>query len=120
MLSLSFSIYADEPEKTSPITNKEITRNVSRLDIEGKSYENVTIQMCGIQGDVLSWPKVKVKVKNSKGKKVWSKTFKNAYIYVFSDGQLQIGLKNFNQMMIFKLKDSNEWIGIVNEKEGIY
>ena len=45
MLTISIVGFAQssEPEKAKPLTDTEIVRKVSNLDIEGKHYENVTV-----------------------------------------------------------------------------
>ena len=64
--------------------------------------------------------KVKVTVTDSSGKKIWNKTFKNSFLYVFSSGQIQVGKPNFDQIVIYKSLASGNWIGQVREKEGIF
>ena len=124
MLTISIVGFAQssEPEKAKPLTDTEIVRKVSNLDIEGKHYENVTVTIKSNKSDYF-WTdkyKVKVTVNNAFGNKVWNKTFKNAYLYIFSNGQIQIGKPNFSQMIISKSDSSEDWRGIVREKEGIY
>lgn len=122
MLSFGISLYAQKPEKAKPLTDTEVVRKVSFLDIEGKNYEDVVVTMKSTTPDYLLTDKykVKVKVEDSTGKKVWSKTFKNAFLYVFSNGQVQIGKPNFDQMVISKSSYTGNWIGTVREKEGVY
>lgn len=112
---------SNEPETAKPITDTEIVRKCVILDVEGKYYENVTVTIKSNQPDYIFTDKYKVKVtvKDASGAKVWKKTFKNAFLYVFSSGQIQIGKNNFDQMVISK-SSSGDWIGIVREKEGIY
>ena len=64
--------------------------------------------------------RVKVTIRNKDGKKVWKKTFYNAYMYVFSNGQVQIGKPNFDQMVIFKSMFGNSYNGVIREYEGVY
>ncbi|MCM1219956.1 MAG: hypothetical protein NC548_36250 [Lachnospiraceae bacterium] len=64
--------------------------------------------------------KVKVQVVDKNGKSVYKKTFKNVFLYVFSTGQIQVGKKNFDQIVVSKSKTIDENIGIIREKEGIY
>lgn len=43
---------------------------------------------------------------------------KNAYLYVFSDGQIQIGRPKFSQLVIYSGKRANKYEkGIIREKE---
>lgn len=122
ILSFDVSLYAQDSEKVKPLTDTEVVRRVSLLDIEGKNYEDVVVTMKSTTPDyfITDKYKVKVKVEDSTGKKVWSKTFKNAFLYVFSNGQVQIGKPNFDQIVISKSSYTGNWIGTVREKEGVY
>jgi len=54
------------------------------------------------------------------GFEVYKKTLKNVFLYVFSNGQIQVGKKNFDQIVVSKSKSTDENIGIIREKEGVY
>lgn len=124
MLTINIVGFAqnNEPETAKPMTDTEIVRKCAFLDVEGTYYEDVTVTIKSNQPDFYFTDKYKVKVtvKDASGTKVWNKTFKNAFLYVFSSGQIQIGKKNFDQMVISKSSTSGDWIGIVREKEGVY
>ena len=124
MLVTSIAGFAQsgESEKAKPMTGAEIVRKCSTFDIEGHVYEDVVIKIKSNDPDMLFTYKSKVKVSatNTSGISVWSKTFKNAYLYVYSTGQIQVGRPNFNQLVIQKSHFSETWIGMVREKEGIY
>lgn len=124
MLTINIVSFAQnsEPEKAKPITDAEIVRKCIILDVEGKLYENVTVTIKSNQPDFIFTDKYKVKVTvtDASGSKVWNKTFKNAFLYVFSSGQIQVGKQNFHQMIISRADSSSEWIGMVREKEGVY
>ncbi len=129
IFTLSFDSFAfaqsvkDEPEKASPMQNAELIRKVLSLDIEGKLYTNVVVAIKSISPDHFFSEKyrVKVKVMDSDGKTVWNKTMKNVYLYVFSDGQVQVGKPNFNKLVIYSDKRDNKYEkGIIREKEGVY
>ena len=113
---------SDEFKNVMPLTDTEIVRKVTILDIEGQNYENVTVTMKSNQPDFVFTDKFKVKVTvtDTSGAKVWNKTFKNSFLYVFSNGLIKIGKPNFSQMIICKLSDDGEWVGQVREKEGLY
>lgn len=117
-----FSIYAvysqDSEEKSKPLTDKEIVRKVSALDIEGRIYEDVVVIMKSVSPDYFFTGRYRVKVKviDSNSKIVWKKTLKNSYLYVFSDGQVQVGKPKFHQLIIY----SGSWKGIIREFEGIF
>lgn len=124
MLTISTVGFAQNSEKetTKPIIDTEIVRKVTVLDIEGKCYENVIVTFKSNKPDFV-WTdkyKVKVTVTDSSGKKLWNKTFKNSFLYVFSSGQIQVGKPNFDQIVICKSSASGNWIGQVREKEGIF
>lgn len=123
MLFTSYSTFAQsDPEKSMPLTDMEIARKIAFLDIEGKYYEDVTMSFKSITPDYFISDKYKVKVKviDKNGKSIYKKTFKNVFLYVFSNGQIQVGKKNFNQIVVSKSKTTNENIGIIREKEGVY
>lgn len=113
---------SNDSEKIKPLLDTEIVRKCAILDIEGKYYENVTVTIKSNKPDYV-WIdkyKVKVTVTDASGNKVWKKTFNNSFLYVFSDGQIQIGKKNFYQMVILRSSSSGNWKGVVREKEGVY
>lgn len=122
LISCSANIIAQEPEKARPLTDTEVVRRVSLLELEGKYYYDVVMEFKSTTPDyfITDKYKVKVTVKDSDGKKVWKKTLKNVFLYVFSDGQLQVGKSNFNQIVVQKSKDTGNFIGMVRIKEGIY
>ena len=113
---------SNEPEKAKPMTDTEIVRKCAIFDVEGKYYEDVIVTIKSNEPDYVFTDKYKVKVSvtDASGNKIWNKTFKNAFLCVFSDGQIQIGKQNFNKMIISKSSISGDWIGIVREKEGVY
>ena len=126
-LSFGWFVFAqnnnDETEKASPMQNAELIRKVWFLDIEGEMYTDVVVSVKSISPDSFFSDKyrVKVKVTDSNGKTVWNKTMKNAYLYVFSDGQIQIGRPKFSQLVIYSGKRANKYEkGIIREKEGVY
>lgn len=121
MLFTSSLVFAQsEPETAKPLTDIEVVRKVAFLDIEGKYYENVTMTFKSISPDYFNIYKVRVKVVDENGKTVFKKTFKNVFLYVFSNGQIQVGKKNFVQIVVSKSELTDENMGIIREKEGIY
>lgn len=113
---------SNDSEKIKPLLDTEIVRKCAILDIEGKYYENVTVTIKSNLPDYV-WIdkyKVKVTVTDASGNKVWKKTLNNSCLYVFSDGQIQIGKKNFYKMVILRSSSSGNWEGVVREKEGVY
>ena len=122
MLSVVLSIFAQEPETAKPLTDTEVVRKVALMDIEGQLYDNVVVTMKSTSPDYFITDKYKVKVTitDANGKKVWKKTFKNVFLYVFSDGQVQVGKRNFDQIVIKKSSLTGDFVGMIREKEGIY
>ncbi|EHH01688.1 hypothetical protein HMPREF9441_00505 [Paraprevotella clara YIT 11840] len=121
-LTATFAFAQNEPETTKPLTDMEVIRKVAVLDIEGKMYENVTISFKSITPDYFITDKyrVKVKVVDRDGKSIYKKTLKNAFLYVFSNGQIQVGKPNFNQILVTKTELTDDNIGVIREKEGVY
>lgn len=127
IFTLSFDSFAfaqsvkDEPEKASPMQNAELIRKVWFLDIEGKLYTDVVVVIKSVNSFYSEYNRVKVKVIDSDGKTVWNKTLKNVYLYVFSNGQIQVGKPNFDKLVIYSDKRDNKYEkGIIREKEGVY
>lgn len=124
MLTINIVSFAQnsEPEKAKPMTDTEIVRKCAILDVEGKYYDNVTVTIKSNQPDFSFTDKYKVKVTvtDTSGSKVWNKTFKNAFLYVFPNGQIQVGKPNFDKLVITKSSPTGDWIGVVREKEGVY
>ncbi len=121
-LTSTFAFAQSEPETTKPLTDIEIIRKVSILDIEGEIYTNVTISFKSTTPDyfITDLYKVKVKVVDENGKSIYKKTLKSAFLYVFSNGQIQVGQPNFNQILITKSEWTDKNIGVIREKEGVY
>jgi hypothetical protein len=121
LLIFNFTSSLFSQETAKPMTDTEIMRNVSRMDIEGKEYENIKVTLKSISPDyfISDIYKVKVTIVDMEGKEIWKKTLKNVYLYVFSDGQIQVGKPNFNKIFIQK-NDTGSFNGKVREKEGVY
>ena len=122
MLSLSFTGFAQEPESARPLTDTELVRKVAVMDIEGELFDNVVVTLKSTSPDYIITDKYKVKVTivDANGKKIWKKTLKNVFLYVFSNGQVQVGKRNFDQILIQKSSSTGNFIGIIREKEGIF
>lgn len=118
ILLISFKAFSQETAK--PLMNTEITRHVSIMDIEGKEYKNVKVTLKSTSPDYIisDYYKVKVAIENSEGQRIWKKTLKNVYLYVFSNGQIQVGQQNFYKILIENI--SGSFYGMIRENEGIY
>lgn len=121
LLFFNFTFFLFAQETTKPINDVEIERNVSIIDIEGKKYENVKINLKSMSPDyfISDIYRVKVNITDAEGKTIWKKTLKNVYLYVFSSGQVQVGKPNFDMIVIYK-NDTGIYTGKIREKEGIY
>ncbi len=122
MLSLAVCGFAQEPESARPLTDTEVVRRVAIMDIEGEMFEDVIVTMKSTSPDYFITDKYKVKVTitDSNGKKIWKRTLKNVFLYVFSNGQVQVGKRNFDQILIQKSSITGDFLGRIREKEGIY
>ena len=122
MFVASLSMVAQEPESARPLTDTEVVRRVALLDLEGKYFYDVVMTFKSTTPDYLITDKYKVKVTvtDSAGKKVWKKTIKNVFLYVFSSGQIQVGKQNFDVIVVQKDKETGYFFGIVREKEGVF
>ena len=119
IFNMSFFVFAQETAK--PMSDAEIERTLSMIDIEGKQYDNVKVNLKSISPDyfISDIYKVKVDIVDSEGKTVWKRTLKNVYLYVFPSGQIQVGKPNFDKIVISK-NNYGSYIGKIREKEGIY
>lgn len=106
-------------EKALPLNNTEAVRKVKIVDIDGTTYVNAKIYMTTVSF-VDGTNAVKVSIFDINNKRVWKKTLSGAYLYVFSDGQIQIGQRNFQQVLIYRERDTNSFIGLIRAEEGIY
>ena len=121
LFAFCITCWSQDMETTKPLEDTEIARRVAVVDIEGKVYDNMVITMKSVSVDMLSGnPKVKVTVTNEDGKKIYKRTFKNSNLYMFSDGQVQVGQPKFSQLVITKSETSGSYIGVIREKEGVY
>ncbi len=125
ILSCQLSLYAQEnkvAESVMPTNNAEINRKVYLLDIEGKDYHDVTVNIESLSPNPLVSDRyrVKVLVTDSVGKKIYKKKFKDCYLYIYSNGQIQIGKPRFNMIVLYPPVSGQSVIGIIREKEGVF
>lgn len=120
LLTFTSNVFAQEEAK--PLIDQEVMRKVALIDIEGATYENVIVSMKSASLDdfITGKNKVEVVITDSQGEKIWKKTLKNVFLYVFSNGQVQVGQRGFNQIVIFKSSLTDDFGGIVRERKGIY
>ena len=118
IFSITSNIFSQET--TKPLTDSEIVRKVSKVDVEGVEYENVIITLKSLSPDYFSdIYRVKVTINDKDGNEVYKKTLKNVFLYVFSNGQIQVGKPNFHKIIIER-NDSDSFNAKIREKEGIY
>lgn len=118
---ISLNVISLAQESVEPMINGEVVRKVSVLDIEGKEYYNVEVTLKSVSPDnIINFDnRVNVTVVNDKGYTVWRRAIKDAYLYVFSNGQVQVGKGKLDQIIISKSPHSDLYIGKIREKEGI-
>lgn len=106
-------------ETTKPeTTENNIVRSIDSIDIEGDFYCNVTVHIKSIPQGKYAKPYVKVKIVETATKKtILSKTLNGSYLFLFSDGQIQVGKHNLRQIAISKPGKGSA--GIIRIKEGI-
>jgi len=121
LIFINFTLFLFAQETTKPIKDVEIERSVSIIDIEGKKYENVKVNLKSTSPDyfISDIYRVKVNITNEEGKSLWKKTLKNVYLYVFSNGQVQVGKPNFDMIVLYVYKNDTGFTGKIREKEGI-
>lgn len=118
---ISFAQSENDVEMSKPTTDIEIERFVRGIDIEGEIYENVIVNIKSFSpDDIHSKYRVKIIIKDENNKKIYDKTFNNTFLYIFSNGQIQIGIPKFDKMIIYRSIYTNDYWGIIREKEGIY
>ena len=118
---LTFTVKVFAQEKANPVTDQKVVRKVALIDIEGTTYENVVVSLKSTSPDDFTDKyKVRVVITDSTGKKIWKKTLKNVFLYVFPKGQVQIGKGGFDQIVIQKSSYTDDFIGKIREKEGVY
>ena len=128
LLTFTSNVFAQEfnvnvfaRKEANPVTDQKVVRKVAFIDIEGATYENVVVSMKSTSPDDFTDKyKVRVVITDSQGKKIWKKTLKNVFLYVFPKGQVQIGKGGFDQIVIQKSSNTDDFIGKIREKEGIY
>lgn len=108
-----------KPETVLPTEYKTVLRRVSELSLEGETYDDVEVVMTSSAIEpYLTAPSVKILVKKD-GKQIYKKRLYNAYLYIFSNGQIQVGKPNFSQLLISP-KGDGVYIGEIREYEGVY
>ena len=98
LLFFNFTFFLFAQETTKPINDVEIERNVSIIDIEGKKYENVKINLKSMSPDyfISDIYRVKVNITDAEGKTTWKKLLR-MYIYMYSQ---VVKYKLENQILI--------------------
>ena len=120
LLSASMAFAQGTVEIIKPeTTENNIVRNIDTIDIEGDFYCNVTVHIKSMPQSKYVKPYVKVKiVETGTGKTILSKTLNGSFLFLFSDGQIQVGKHNLRQIAISKPGKGSA--GIIRIKEGIW
>lgn len=123
-------------EKSYPATDTEIVRRCTFVEIEGKYYYDVSVLLKTIlhlkakpiimnelfspyvYTDDVKGRAVLMIVRDINGKKIYKKTFKNSYLYIFSNGEMHVGQPKFKKVFISRAGE--DCYGIVKEKEGVW
>mgnify|MGYP000402831387 FL=1 len=116
-----FHFCASEGESVKPIGGITLYRNVSLAAIEQNNYLDVIVKFKAAElGDYFTNGVKVVVVDNNTGKKIYRKRFSKSYLYVFSDGTIEVGKGNaLTQIILFKYKDGSGW-GMILKERGIY
>ena len=115
------SASAQEKESVHPVMGQvEIARICDVVDIEGSIVKDAVIYLkTGKTAFSYSISnKVDVKVKQGK-KTIFHKKLKNAYLYIFSNGQVQVGQPRINNIIIGRDSDGSI-VGQIRIMEGIW
>lgn len=124
---LFFAFAQSEPETAEPSYGVEIQRRCAILDIEGKEYENALVELKSNDPDYNFTDKSHVNVKatitlpTGEQKVVYKKKIKDSYLFIFRNGQIQVGRPNFDKIVITPSSTKEGiYYGTINEKEGVY
>ena len=108
----------------SPAIDTEIVRRCDFMNIEEEHYTNVVVTLTSISPDYFFTTdyRVRVQINDSKGKRIYKKTFKNAYLFIFPSGRIRVGIPNFTRVDIWPGVPpmAGYWFGHLNEKEGVW
>ena len=109
-----------EGESVKPIGGITLYRNVSLAAIEQNNYLDVIVKFKAAElGDYFTNGVKVVVVDNNTGKKIYRKRFSKSYLYVFSDGTIEVGKGNALTQIILLYKDGSGW-GMILKERGIY
>lgn len=103
-------------EKSRPSYDTTIARKCWAIDIEGEYHYDVVVTLKS-NSFISDKYKVKVLVTDVKGNKIYKKTFKNANLYIFSDGQIHVGKPKFTRLFVGK--DNYGSVCLIYEREGV-
>ncbi len=129
-----FSLSVFSQDRTSATWNAFFTKEVKEAYINGKYYRDISVEIeSSKQGYTTTYtsgwlagysnvthPWVKIKVRDSKNKKIYSKKLKRSCLFIFDSGRhIQIGQPdNITTEAILKKKD-NGWYMEFDEGGGI-
>lgn len=100
-----------------PSVGARIDRNLAWIDIESTYYSDVHVNLHSGYDNRTRLYYVNIIVTQNH-KKVYSRRFNNAYMYLYGDGQIQVGKPGFIQMVIVHDRLGN--CGKIRQFEGLY
>lgn len=104
--------------EVNPSFNVNVEKIVAHFDIEGKGYDNVAASFTSKNTEKKNT--VTIIVVNDKRKKVYKKTISNSFLYVYPNGQIEVGKPDFTQVVVGESNvSSNRWIGKIRIKTGV-
>lgn len=102
-----------------------LEKDISSAYINGSLYKEISVKLDAADyGDRNFFEQeiegVKITIRDKKGKKIYKKRFKNALLYVFPDGKIQVGRGNRGSNVVTYLQMGKEkivgWVMAFDEK----
>jgi len=108
----------DKSERVPPSYNTEIVRQCYKMNIDRIPIYDVHVILKSKSSGYSLKDKVKITILDKHGNKIYKKTFKDCHLYIFSDGQIEVGKPRFIKVLI--TKEDAGWWGIIRAWEGIW
>ena len=100
-----------------PSVGTKIERNLVWIDIEGTYYNNAHLLLQSYYDYRYRKFVVRVNVTQNH-KRIYSKRFNDSYMYLFSNGTIQVGRPNFYQLVV--IHDKLGYCGKIRQFEGVH
>ena len=112
--------FVNSQESANHALGIKLDRPIAYTRIEGFLYTDVTVEIHSADYND-TWKGVKIKVIDNKTRKIiYSRHWKNSYLYGYSNAAIQIGRGNaLVQVCIHYDEDIKGWLMVIREK-GIY